>query len=333
MNTKYKILTILALLILSATNVAAQDFGKLTDAVEKGKYGNIDAIIIADADSIIYEKYFNGFNADRLHECFSLTKSVTSILYGIAAGEGKLPELDTPVIEFLPEYKKIFIHEASKGKITLRHLLTMTAGLEWNEFGGIPKKLSESDDFVKAVLSLPMASPPGNKFIYNTSVSVLLGVLLEKFTGVSFEDYLRSKLFDKLGIYKYKLDYVTDGIANSGAGLSLKAKDLIKIGQMLLKKGNGILPPEWIKLSTAKHVERGKRSDYGFQWWRYDNAGDIASRLSFNDLFFASGFGGQFLWVIPHWNITIMTFERNFENGKEAHKMFADYFIPAFENN
>jgi len=308
-----------------------QNFDKASTNIKSGKYGKIEALIIANADSVIYQKYFGSFKKEDKHKCFSVTKSITSLLYGIAVKDGKLPPLETPVMNFFPEYKEIFQKDSLKRKITLYNLFTMTAGFEWKEFGGVPKKFSESDDFYRSILEIPLNSKPGEKFTYNSAVSDLLGKILERISGESYSSLLRDSLFLKLGIKDYELDFVSPSAPNSGAGLKMKAEDLVKIGQMLLKNGAGIIPEKWIDISTAKYIERGAHSDYGFQWWRYDALDSIAIKSKVNDIFFASGYGGQFLWVIPHLGITVVSFARNFDDGKLSHGIIRDYIIPISE--
>ncbi len=327
----YLTITIIAIVFTLWENHPGQQYSDLTNDIETGKYGVIDAYIIATEDSILYEKYFNSFEKDQLHKCYSVTKSITSLLYGIAYKNNELPDLESPIINFFPKYKHIFLKDQRKTKITLYNLFTMTAGFEWDEFGGVPKKYSESEDFIGSILEIPLDSEPGTKFTYNTGVSILLGEILKRITHRNYDEILKSELFDKLDINNYKLHFIAPGIPNSGGGLEMQARDLIKIGQMLLKNGDNIIPAEWINISTAKYVERGERSDYGFQWWRYDNDNPIAKKLKTNDIYFASGFGGQFLWIIPHWNITIVSFAKNFQNGKEGHQILSDHIINIFE--
>lgn len=310
-----------------------QTLDSLYPAVEKGIYGSIDAVLIANSDSILYENYFNDFEKDELHKCYSVTKSITSILFGVASKNDQLPVLDTPIQEFFPEYSDIFIKEPEKQKINLYQMFTMTAGFEWNEFGGIPRKYSESSDFIRSILEIPLESEPGTKFIYNTAISVLLGEILKRITKRNFDEYLKSELFEKLNITNYKLAFVAEGIPNSGGGLEMKADDLIKIGMMMLNNGAGIIPKEWINISTAKHVERGSGSDYGFHWWKYDSNTPIGKAVKINDIYFASGHGGQFLWVIPHANLTVTVFSKNFSQPKLPHKLFQDFILPIIQKS
>ncbi len=300
------------------------EYSLLVDDCEKGKYNKIDAVIIADSTDILLEHYFNGFSEDDLHKCYSVTKSITSLLFGVLEKKNQLPGLNDKLFNYFPEYKELFKKNPDKKKITIKHLLTMTAGFKWNEFGGIPPKLSESDDVIKAILELPMDSEPGTKFTYNSGVSVILGRLLEKFSNKRYEELL-SEFFKILGVNNFKIDYLTDDVANSGAGLWMTARGLTKVGQFLLKNDNRFISSEWIKKSTKKMVERGNHSDYAMHWWRYDKDNKILKLLNNTEIYFASGHGGQFLWVLPELGKTVVVFSSNYSNGKEAHELFYDH--------
>lgn len=317
----------IVLLIAALNFVPAQNFNKLINDINVNKYGKIEAVVIANPDSILFESYFNGFKRDSLHKCYSITKSITSLLFGARDVKNLPPDIKNKLASYYPEYTPVFQSDSQKFNITLNHLFTMTAGFEWKQFAGVPPEIAKSDDVLEALLQIKLDSKPGTKFTYNSGVTVLLGNILERITKTKFEDFLKSKLFDKLKIENYKLEYLANTIANTGSGLSMQAIDLIKIGQMLLKNGGELIDPDWIRLSTQKHVERGSHSDYAFQWWRYDMKNEIATALK-NDVYFASGHAGQFLWVIPHSQITVLVFSDNIKNPKLPHLLFKEHIVP-----
>jgi len=207
----------------------------------------------------------------------------------------------------------------------------MTAGFQWKEFGGYPPEIINSKDWTEKILSLPIISKPGKKFLYNTGLSFLLGRILQKITGQSIDTFAEKFLFSKLNIKKFKWRKTPSNKCDAGAGLLMRPIDLAKIGLLLLHKGKNIIDSKWLFLSTSKFIERGKRSDYCLQWWRYDSNSKIAKLTSVNDIYFASGFGGQFLWIVPHLNLTVVSTAFNFTNPKITHLIFKDFILKKFE--
>jgi CubicO group peptidase (beta-lactamase class C family) len=212
-------------------------------------------VVIARHGQLVYENYFAGndwrlsmslgevkFDAGTKHDIRSISKSVTSLLVGIALDRGLLTDLDTPVFSFFPEYDDLRTPE--KDRMTLRHLLTMSSGLAWNETSVAYTNPSNTywqmgiapraDHFV---LAQPLAAPPGTVFNYNTGTVDLLGVILRKVSGKRFDEFAKETLFDPLGIEDWEWEGSSGFNPSAASGLRLRPRDLAKIGQLVLERG------------------------------------------------------------------------------------------------
>jgi len=197
------------------------DENKLSGLVKKiaaGKFGNINSLIIIQNDKLILENYFRGWSRNKLHECYSVTKSVTSALIGIAIRKGLIENVDLKLIDIFTEYDELENMNEKKASITLENVLTMTVGYRWNELS-VPYKNDDgswniendivkmhiaANDFIKYVLDLPLLNNPGEKFTYNSGCSILLSGIIEKKTGQSAEKFAAENLFQPLGIKKWR---------------------------------------------------------------------------------------------------------------------------------
>jgi CubicO group peptidase (beta-lactamase class C family) len=186
---------------------------KIVSRIEDGEFGSIHSLIILHENKLVLEKYFRGWRREKLHPMFSATKSVTSALIGIAITQGKIKGVDQKVLGFFPEYTSIDNLDSNKEALTLKDLLTMSAGLPWNE-GSVPivtpegkpnpdnavHKMALSDDWIKYVLDLPPDSRPGTAWVYNSGASHVLSGILNNATGLSAEDFAAENLFKPLGL-------------------------------------------------------------------------------------------------------------------------------------
>lgn len=203
---------------------------EIVSQIENHRYGEVHSLIIAKDDSIVFEKYFNGYSRETRHALYSVTKSFTSALIGICLTQGFIDSINMPVLEFFPEYKNsIANYDLSKEKITIRDLLTMTSGFKWDEWttsyndpDNDVMKLIQSNDWIKYVLDLPMSHTPGTYITYNSGVSNLLSGIITKSTGQSARDFARDNLFSFLEINDWVWENRPDGISIGGWGLSLR---------------------------------------------------------------------------------------------------------------
>ena len=291
----------------------------MDERLAKTPGANVHAIIVARDGALVHERYFTGedqvghepparvaFNAATKHNVNSATKSVVSLLVGIATDRGWIAGPEAPVFSYFPEYADLRTPE--KDRITLRHLLTMTDGLQWHEFhppADSVSKMRRSIDPYRYILERPVADPAGEAFNYNSGSTALLGHILRKTSGKPVDELAKSELFGRLGIEDTQWLRMPQGDPSAGGGLRLRPRDAAKIGQLVLNKGSWrgsqVVPAAWVSESTRAHNKGPASYLYGFQWWigRSDfNGGSVGWAGAF-------GWGGQRLVVIPELEMVV----------------------------
>lgn len=272
--------------------------------------------------------------AEELSKINSCTKSVLSALISIAIDKQILPHPATPILSFFPTI--IEDSDVRKREITIAHLLTMTAGFNWTEFGGQNSfpTMSRTADWVQFVLSQPLAHNPGTVMTYNSGCSQLLSAILSHASGQTVAEFAEAQLFQPLGIETYRWDTDPQGIHTGGFGLYLKPEDMLKFGLLYLQQGRWkdqqIILPDTISQSThpyvvAKHPQEGF---YGWHWWVSSfNAGTEQQR---NEVpyYFALGFMGQHIIVVPDYELVAVITADKYKKGSPAN-VFGRYIVPA----
>jgi len=238
----------------------------------------------------------------RLHTMQSVSKSVTSALVGIAIGRGEIAHVDVPVARYFAGYPSD--GDRRRSALTLRHLLTMTAGIAWDETSAAytdPSNtcaaMEASDDWVAYVLRRPMARDPGAQFVYSSGVTMLIAHVLEQATGLPLDEYAARHLFAPIGVAHSRWKKTPTGLVDAEGGLYLTLEDFARFGRLYAHDGvcDGarLLPEGWVEQSLAPHVdvpdERGFK--YGYQWW-------LAPAPDGRHVPIALGFGGQRLVVL-----------------------------------
>ena len=237
-----------------------------------------------------------------VHTLQSVTKSVTSILLGIAIARGDIEGPDAPLLSFLERYR---IPEAGHPlwNATLDDLLTMRTGIEWHEIDrpiddtNTTIQLEASEDWVQFTLDQPMDAAPGEKWVYNSGGSHLMSAVIRAATGQLATTYAEAHLFGPLGIDTYHWKITPAGLPDTEGGLYLRTEDLARIGYLYLRGGRWgdrqVVPREWVEASVARRVDGVNQQGwgYGYQWWRLDQ-GDV-------EVWAGLGYGGQFLLVLP----------------------------------
>jgi CubicO group peptidase (beta-lactamase class C family) len=246
------------------------DTGKITEMIDRifeGSYGDIHDIIFVKNNKLVLEEYFRGegkiysefienlFRA-KIHHLGSATNSVLSLIVGIAIQEGFIKDVDEPVYEFFPQYKNL--RNEKKDRILLKHLLTMTAGLQWNAAEDV-NGMWKTDDIIRYCLEKPVVTEPGIQFNYSNGWSTLLGAVVSRSSGKSFEEFSRKFLFAPLGITDIWFQIYPEGTSDTDGGLYMRPRDLAKIGSLLIQKGlwknERIINEGWIKKSTERHLK------------------------------------------------------------------------------
>jgi CubicO group peptidase (beta-lactamase class C family) len=266
----------------------------------------LQSLLVQRHGVLVAEAYFNGFAPDSLHDVRSVTKSVMSILTGIALEEGYIGSIDQTLGELLPGVAATLPVE--KSRISVRDLLMMSSGLDWHELDGGSSYGDwwASEDMLQFILDLPVVHEPGERFIYNTGASHLLSVILTEATGQSTLEFAREHLFSPLGITDVDWLMLPDGYFAGGMGLRIDARAMMRIGQMFLDGGTyggtSVVPADWVTRSTTRHLPTGGvmpfGQEYGYLWWMGQSAG--------LDFYFANGYGGQFILIDPDLDLVVV---------------------------
>jgi len=298
-----------------------------------GRHGYVDSMLVVRNGHLVFERtyphdyaaLFEGKDPKRgpynyydpdwhpyyqktdLHTLQSASKSITSVLVGIARKRGELPGLDVEVRRYLTGFRTS--PDPRQARITLRHLLTMTSGIRWDETtvaytdpANSCARMEASPDWVQFVLDQPMAEEPGRTFVYNSGVTQLIAQVLARATGKNPADYAVEHLFEPLGIERFYWKRTPTGLPDAEGGLYLAAPDLARLGYLFLNdgvwKGRRLLPEGWVAASTQPHVETtpgiGWPPRYGYQWWVVPDAAGARYPA-----YTMSGYGGQRLIVVP----------------------------------
>lgn len=262
------------------------------------------SLVVQRNGVLVREEYFNGSTQSYVHDVRSVTKSVISILIGIAIEKGFIPSVDEPVGTYLQPLVDDLRPEVAS--VPIRQFLKMSSGLDWHELDGGDSYDTwvTSDDMIQHVVDLPMVHSPGARFLYSTGASHLLSVVLTEATGQSTSDFAREHLFDPLGIGATTWLQGNRGYNTGGMGLGIRARDMAKIGQLFLDNGslNGsqVVPAQWISESTAPLLPtRVTVRHYGYLWWIGTVGGET--------FYLASGYGGQFILIHPGLDLVVVS--------------------------
>jgi CubicO group peptidase (beta-lactamase class C family) len=308
----------------------------MKESILRGDFKKITSVVIARHGKLVYEAYFDGA-ANSLRDTRSATKSITSMLVGIAIDQHMLPGLDVRVLKYFPEKQPLANPDPRKNAITLEDLLTMSSMMEcddWNEFSrGHEERMYVTEDWVKFFLDLPIKgfpswvpkpadSPYGRAFSYCTAGVTTTGALLEKATKMKLDAFARENLFGPLAIEHVQWMYSPLGLPQGGGGLRLTSLDLLKLGQLYLNgggwQGKQIVSKSWVDTSTAPHAQPDEYTRYGYLWWLKDfKVGDHSWPA-----YFMSGNGGNMVVVITSTNYNTKGMH------EQAERLLTDYILP-----
>jgi CubicO group peptidase (beta-lactamase class C family) len=294
----------------STSFAMGMDQDKLSLAIKKAAENpRFLSLLVVRRGRLVIEEYFNGNRANDLNDVRSVTKSIVSSLVGIALAEGFISSLDETLGQYL--YPHVAAMNEDKQAISVRHLLTMTGGFSWDESGGYGDYIPwiNSNDHIQFVINRSLVYAPGTYFTYNSAAVHLLGVLITEATDMTLPDFADQYLFSKIGIEQSQWEMLSGGYVNGGAGIDLLPRDLARFGQLYLQGGisgtTQVLPPNWVaQTSTPKFDWRDSYGaldsfTYGYLWWIEEGQAD--------KMYFAWGFGGQFIFVVPEEELVIVT--------------------------
>jgi CubicO group peptidase (beta-lactamase class C family) len=306
---------------------------------------NIHALVVERRGELVAELYRSGsdrpisvrygfnnpfgapthFDAGSLHDTRSVSKSVVSLLYGIALAKGRAPAVDTPVLDVQPAVSPPW---AGSDRVTIGQLLSMSSGLDWAEsgqglWGSDEVRLFWKPDQDRFALERPMAARPGTAFNYNGGGTTVLANALSRRAGKPLAELAREDLFAPLGITQFEWTGDIHGRALPFAGLRLRPRDMLKLGRLVnargMWQGRQVVPADWIAESLRPRIStgmkflslNGKPMAYGYQWW----LGQVS--WGGRELNWASalGNGGQRVFVVPELELSVVLTAGDYDEG------------------
>ena len=331
--------------------------GELFEHVAATPARAVHAVLVVKDGRLVVEEYFDGYRFDYDDPRFegeqvtygpdvrqnimSVTKAVTAAAAGIAVADGDIPDVDARVLDALPMYGSTASPEAHD--ITVEHLLTMTSGLEWNEWD-VPITDAENNDLIQMffvddpieyVLSKPVTHEPGTWWYYSGGDVNVLGEVIEQYVGEPIDSYTAERLFTPLGITDYQWRHLNPQVVYTSGELELRPRDLAKFGYLYLNDGvwNGVevLDPEWIRASLTNHAStRGLAADgggYGYQWFVTTSPGGAGSV----EALVRTGWGGQVLALFPTLDMEVVITAGDYVLATNAEDLITDYILRAVD--
>jgi CubicO group peptidase (beta-lactamase class C family) len=319
---------------LSQVKINPSRIDSLVHAIMKKKFGYTHSLLISRNNQLAVEEYFFEYKREAHFGIQSVTKSFVSALTGIAIANGEIKNTNTPVCAFLPKYQDLTCNPQNKN-ITIHDMMTMSTGLAWDEIRfayGHPKNssmiASESPDAFRYLFSRPRSSK--KIFAYNSYNHSLMSHVLKESTKLSNVEEYNQRLIQPLGITSYDLGEPEDGIVGD---IFLRPRDMMKFGLMYLNDGvyNGkqIVPSKWVRESTTPKIIIEDDLGYGYFWWtkkfNYKN-----QKI---DTYFAWGYGGQYIFVIPSLKVVVVLNGTNWSTDLKKYyfEMMEDFILPAIE--
>ena len=338
------ILTVLSLLIVN--NIFSQKIEKskldasigiadrIIESDNRDFFKNVESLIVYNEGETTFEKYYNGFKKDSLHQIQSQTKSIVALLLGIAIDKGYIKNENEPVSSFFPQYFNG--NDKLKSSVTIKDLLTMSSGFEWNEM--LPyndpqndlMKMNQSSNWLKYAISRPMADMPFTQFVYNSGCPMIVAGIIEKATKMRLNEFAYKFLFGPLNINKFEWLKDSTGFCHAGGGLYLKPSDILKIGVLVMNRGKWenkqLILEGWIDRATASYLTTSfDISTYGYYWWireMKNNAGKTTKVLS------AEGAGGQKLYIFPEYKLIVAFTEHNYTTPQVGSLFIRETILP-----
>ena len=347
---------------LEEVGIDFNPLGKVVDRIRDGKYGEVHSMLIYKDGKLVFEEYFPGhqfkwdgpnyhgiwvnWNENKEHNIMSAGKSITSAAVGIAIEEGFIEGVDHSIFDYLPEHQHL--RSAEKEAITIEHMLTMTSGLAWKEWGASNTGL-ESDMFklwvacedqVACVLEKSLDKEPGTDFTYTGGGMTVLGEIVKNATGMDIEAFANEYLFAPLGIDPVRWRRFDSEVIYAGGEQSMTPREMLKFGVTYLNDGlwdgQRIINEDWVELSSVPFGDNtgisvpgsdGGRKDYGYSWWIWPTRHN-GEEL---DAIYAGGWGGQRIIVIPDLEMVVVLTGGNYTSNTKTFTITEDFILPAIE--
>lgn len=309
-------------------NASVSAFGQIEARVRAGEFSNVHGVLVVRRGQTLTEFYRDGedqrrgsppalvqFGPEVLHDVRSITKSVVSLLFGIAQGAGQIGGVERSVLSYFPEYSDLATSD--RKRIRLGDMLSMTSGLKWSD-ENVPytdpsntgAAMDRAADPVRYVLSQPIESPPGKRYRYSGGDVTVIAEVIRRATGTPIDVYAQRELFEPLGIRDYEWPKDARGVPIPDSGLRLRPRDMAKLGALIIQRGRWqgrqVVPEAWIEAATRAHADTTGAGECGVQYGYYFFVGtrcEGASRLGWVA---ALGNGGQRILALPSEQLVIV---------------------------
>lgn len=315
----------------------------LESRVRAGDFGRVTSVLIAVDGALAYERYFDDGGREALRNTRSATKTLASVLVGIAVDREILEGVDERVTEFFPDLRPFAHPDPRKDSITIEDFMTMSSLLECDDQNGFSRGNEERmylvEDWARFTLDLPIRgfpawvagpeeSPYGRAWSYCTAGVTTLGFLLERAVGAPLDAWARRHLFEPLGIGPVEWQYTPTGTPMTGGGLGLRSRDLLKVAQLYLdggiRWGARVVSADWVEASLEPRARVREEVEYGYLWWLPTIEGWRA--------FMMTGNGGQKVVGFPELGAAVAMTTTNYGRS-DAHALtdtlLAEYLLPA----
>jgi CubicO group peptidase (beta-lactamase class C family) len=300
---------------LQAEGIAAGPIEEVSGQIrDRDAIDHVLSLLIVKNGKLVHEVYSPYCQRNTLYVLASITKTVTSTLIGIAIDRGLIESVDTKVYTLIPEFAELIRDPAFKN-ISLKHIMTMTSGLDWNERVSYndPRndefQMVESDNWINYVLSKPVAEPPGTRYNYNTGSIHLLSAVLKSVSGMHAHQFAEKHLLHPMGIYGYQWNKDPMGYPCTGGtdgGIGLRTRDVAKFGWLFLRDGtwNGrrIVSEQWIQEAPRNYTELSGSRKYAYNW--FSGAMTVSGKRF--EYIATLGYGGQTLYIVPEYDLILV---------------------------
>jgi CubicO group peptidase (beta-lactamase class C family) len=319
----------------------------LNEAISAGEFEQIKSVLIAKDGKVIFEKYYNGANQESKFNTRSATKTMATLLVGIAIEQNYIQSEKDKILTYLDFKKTIENPDKRKENVTIEDLLTMSSVAEcndWNNYSrGNEERMYTIEDWTGFYLDLPVRSYTfepkpeeqayGRSFSYYSAGAALLAEIVQSAIDLKLDEFAKKNLFKPLDIHDYELHYSPTGTLNTAGGSEYKSRDLLKLIQLCLNKGKWkgeqLLAESWLQKATTPKAKVDDTAEYGYLIWlkEYGNGKQYKS-------FYMSGMGGQRVVALPELKASIVITTTNYRS-RNAHpysdKIINDFIIPALE--